>query len=565
MVWLARGWEDVVLTGLAELIDSGVIAHRYANIDGARVLIRGKHRGRPIVITSLGNWFGGGWKEAIAYEETTAYRKIGDDMGQLADLAGFSLMAEERIALQAIYAINGTCVALNCGNTAPTVGAQSVRLWRAWMGPRVTVSKPSKPRSRGKAANEIVQYVAPLPTRPDGSREAERHAAYALETRQFGEGLYDGKVYRYDLAAAYLLGLMTEPLPLRYERSLKRPTVDKLAESLLDHTGAALVRISSASNCYPARVHGRTALCHGDYWTWLAGSELVKALCSGDAAEIEVAHLWSAARMGKSSFDSCINIMDAAIQPEMNWLGIMFRLLYSSLVGRSAAWRKVWQPVATEHQFGRWSTWLAADRDTAEIVPHRSIAGRAEKLRDKADTSDSVPLLFAVITARVRFVMSRLIDIAGAGESLAIRCDELWTTRKGHDSMVKRANELGFTQKSVRPRSAFDRVWFSGKAVAVGERAGAKFIVGPGIPSDVAAGEDGRIGWPVVEDWNATNQPSGRRGVVVRSASASIDRIVSDNSFPFRQLPRGTKLSTIGLPAELLQPLRRVRTVDNER
>ncbi len=532
-IWLPSGWDHLVLTGLAALMDKGAITWRYCSLDTHRLLIRGMWRGKPIVITSLANWTGGTW----------------DSWRDKVPERGFELFRQSWL---------GCCWLsknLQLGRLPPSASSAGLLFWRSVLGPRVKI-RPESAVKRSKARKQKPQeYVAPIPQRPEQARHAERHCCYGLCLRQMRRGLVPGPIYCVDLTSAYLLFLATTPLPVLYDRQLHRPKPEELVDKLVGHTGCALVQIRSGDCPYPVRRGNRIAWATGEYWSWLAGAELAWALLHHQVQQVETAHLWLAANLPAGCLDKLLWTGQHLKDQGRTLAAAAWRSLYSQLVGRFAAWRREWKDCKAPHSFGRWAAWLGADPETGNIVSYRSIAGRIQKLTGKTDTSDSVPLLFAAVTAQGRYITTQLADHAGREEVIAIDADAVWVTQRGWQNLLKRVSEVGLAPDNLGCKEVYERAWMSGKRIALVEMNGEQYMRCPGIPADIAVGAKAEIAWPEGGGWGSEGEVNPHKGVRRHVRRYDAKRVRIEYGGPEIRLPFAEEIIDPVLSASLLQPL----------
>lgn len=563
-IWLARGWTDLVISGLAELIDSGVIKWRYASINGAKVLIRGSWRGRRITVTSLANWTGNRWDGWHDLERDLGVQRLMTAVIN-SDMPADSITGAEEVgALQSLAAIVNICTSLGLRRIPPTCSGAGIAAWRGWLGPTASVEKKGGRKKRGAKAAPREVYIGPLPNRPPRAREAERHTCYALTSRQLRKGFVDEPIYCADIRAAYLLGLLNTPLPIMFARTLYKPTAESLAESLIDHTGLALVGIKSPDWCYPCRVNGRVVPCRGTFWTWLCGIDLAGALCRQHVSQVWAAHIWMAAYVDPVRAGHIHSAMGLLDKHENIGLRQAWRSVYSSLIGRFAGWKKIWVDSRAASGFGNWASWAQADPDTGDIVPHRSIAGRAQLLRERVDAGDSVPLLFGVVTAQVRYYTQLLADLAGPENVFAIASDSLWLNAAGWQALLKRVSECGMAPDNLKVKDTYDRAWMTGRSVCVTERHGIRQLHLPGVHDGAFVDASGHVVMEHADDWSAIGTPKSSVGVGRRRVRYSVDKIIDQYAAPAAPLPLGETVNIPLLGGQLLRPLRGGRNIDGQ-
>lgn len=500
-LWTQRGYDDLIMTGLAELLDRGVVTYRYVNMSGDKLLLRGSWRGKDVVVASLSNWLGARIERRAP--DVGAERLSPRQHQALAGLAPLDppLGADERAAIGAWGNIAGVCEAFGPSTVVPTAAAGGLGMWRRWLGPTVELPAHTS-RRRGKAVKTPKKIcVAPLPGRSEACRAAESHITYGLVSRQLRRGRVDGPIHVVDLRCSYWQALGCAYLPIAYSKKLHRPTVEELAGHLDDSVALALVWVRSGIDPYPVRRKHRVHYATGNYWTWLCGLELDMAVESGHVWGVETAHIWSAAAPDvprRANMRQLATIMDS---PEAATWRPMWRTMYSALVGQFAGRRRTWVDVPPRPGVDRWGQWWRADHRSGVIVPCRSIAGRQQELRESSLTSAASPLVYGVVTAWVRRAMLSMAAAAGLGEVLALACDSLWLTDRGLASL-REAGELGLcAADGWRVKSTADRVYMDGGSRAIFERGDARVYKCPGVPDATVPGRGDAIELSAAVPW----------------------------------------------------------------
>lgn len=532
-VWLPSGWEHLQLTGLAELMDKGIITWRYANLDTARVLVKGAWRSRPITITSLSAWTGGAWD---------SWRSKTDSEG-------------EQLFFDCFKAVADLSHVLHLGRVAPSAASGALLCWRSVLGPRLEIEVRKKVTKKKVSHPVNGSFVAPIPSRPQKARNAERHCCYGLVHRQLRRGLVEGPIYCVDVSSAYLLFLMSTPLPVMFSKHLHRPKIQELAESMAGHTGCALVQLRSPAEPYPVRRGNRVRWSTGEYWTWLAGAELAQALLLGHVIQCECAYMWISWRYDQDSAIKWLSLGENLKRHLGPLPAAAWRSVYSQLVGRFASWRREWVDCQAEHNFGRWSSWLGADPDTGAIVQYRSVAGRCQRLTARTDTSDSVPLLFGCVTAQGRWMMHQLALHARISEVIAIEADSLWVTSRGWQNLQRKSSALGMPADNLPCKETLTRAWMTGESIAIVQKGGKRFVRCPGIPGDVAVGRQYTVDWPEGAGWADDGTPAQKRGVKRRVRSYKVSRIMAEFGGEPLTLPYSDELNDPMMGPELLAAL----------
>lgn len=564
IVWLARGWEDLVLSGIAALIDGGMVTFRYANMDGQKLLIRGLYRGKSVTITSMANWLGRHWRDwKSAVDDAQCQRLLTAFDGRVAD-GGAPLAGDERSFAAAWCAIAATSNITDCGSVEPTVASAARKIWRRWLGPRLEVSASGRGKCRRKPASECVEIVAPSPYRPEKAALAERHVCYGLQFRQYRIGFVDEPIYCLDMRGAYALALATALLPAYYWRSLHRPSLESLGEHLQASTGYALVRVRQEELCFPVRRRRRTFPAYGHYWTWLAGTELAGAITTKSIAEVQKAHLWRAITIRPEAAEALLRFGEGCEAARCPAVGSAWRSLYSALVGQFAGRRRVWKDVPYRPNFERWCQWRRVHCVTGVYETCRSIAGRHQVLAELGDTSASVPLFYACITAHVRWAMRILAAKSGMENVIAEVADSLWVNSAGYQALMRESSLEGFPPDALRCKDVYDRAWMSGAAECVVERHGERFLRAPGCPDGACLDTSGAYRSSAAMPWHHTGPIPEKRGIRRHRRSYSGRLLMERCGHPAQQLMPGERLDEPLLAAELLEPPIYDRRVDDE-
>ncbi len=562
-IWVQRGWTDLVLSGIVELMDAGVITWRYVSLSGRSCLIKGQWRGRKITITAIPNWTGTRWdswgdcsKDTYVARMMTAIpaETWGDNDASNGD---------EYQSVCQLAAIVSTCSILALPRVPPTAGAAGILLWRAWLGPRVEVSSQIKTTHGKSKTPKMTEYIAPIPARPLQAAMAERHACYALTTKQLRKGLVKGPIYCMDLRSAYLVGMSMTPLPLIYDTTLHRPTVTELVNKMPGHTGNALVRIQTEDWYYPCRLNKKVVQLRGRYWTWLAGAELVHALCQGHITECWHAHLWHASFMHDEERQLLDSIKTECERSGMPAICAGWRSIYSALVGRFAGWERVWADSPAHAGFGRWAQWLQADHTDGVVVPHRSIAGKVQRLSEKIDKRDSVPLLYACITSMVRWLIQSIVHTVGIDHVHSVAADSVWLDTQGWQSVQRHISKAGLAPDNIRVKAVYDKAWMTGSSIVVTERHGDRELHMPGVSNGATLDGNGQVVLEHTDDWDSDGEPRASKGIRRRKHRYTATKIVEKYGFPAQTLLMGETVSIPLLGQALLQPLHGDRTVED--
>ena len=563
-IWLARGWEDLVGSRLAELIDTGIMTWRFATIDGAKVLIRGAVRGAAVNITSLANWTGGAWD---AWRD---YVLLSDDVlcsiriGDVPRDSQRAITADEACVLRTV----GACLAgaryLRSGAMRLSAAQQARGWWRAWLGPRVTLPASAAEKKDKAGRKKDCVWVAPLPSRPDAARLAERQVASGMVHEQYASGHHPRPVHVWDMRAAYLGAITHCAIPTVYLRRRLQPSIHQLREDLESEVAVALVRIKDPITPYIIRSNGRAVRAIGHYWTWLTGAELTQALEVGHARECHVSWHWSSSVMDPVAAGEIFGHVTRDLRGTAPYLVPYLRTQYSALVGSFAGWSRQWVDSPHPAVTGRWGAWTGRDPKSGEITRYRAIAGRVQQRVDSGDAPGSCPILYGCALAWCRAAMDALRGRLPLGTVLAMSADSLWLTEDGDGCIRAILAEHGAVDPALKAADIYDQVWMDGRGRSAVSIGGKIYPMVAGIPTWAELGPDGKSRWMAHSPWTETQRPDARRGTKLHPAAYSLDRLIKDNSYPLIWDTPWKRMVGGRMREELLTPLARTVLEDQD-
>lgn len=553
-VWLCRGWEDFVLTGLAELTDRGLYRYQWLTLDGQRVIGRGALGKRRVDLTSLAAWTGGEW-DSWRDDCQSVYSRLysdgtGDQVIEALDVAS----PGERAALGQCLTVLEGCRDLLLGPTKLSIGAQARSWWCAWGGPRCGTQRPGAGARGGKAGPRKRCIVAPIPRRPKAAAAGESHCCQGLIREQYARGHVAGPVHVLDLQSAYLRALTCVNVPSLFERAIHQPTVPELRRALVGAAGCALVRLSDCTYPFAVRHHARPVRALGNYWCWLTEPDLTHALHLGAVAECRTAYKWRHLRNTRPAIEQLLGLAPELKAHGLTHLAALWRQLYASCVGGFAARSWEWIDVKGREAPHRWYTWTQEDEQTGETVYYRSVAGRVQRRVYRGETPYSLPLMYGTCTAYVRRAVDNIRERLPAGSVLALASDALWLTQHGwiafRDLQVREPKGLDRWRK----KDTFDDAWLDGKGGAVVRQGRYLFPLLPGIPAGVCLDAEGLATWPRAQEWDTATDVRPDRPLPRRRARWDGGKLVRENDCQLRPVDPFVRLRQGRFAERLLLP-----------
>jgi hypothetical protein len=548
-IWLAKGWQDLVLSGLAQLMDEGRMTWTWANLDGHKCIVQGRLDKKPTRITSLACFTGGqwdAWRHSVLQDKHVPSQPS-DPMYESVD---------EAVATRTLGTILYSSAALNTGPVKLSMGAQARGLWRSWLGPTCEIGVTAEDADTPNKVVASATYVVPVLNRPPAAAAAERHITYGLCREQYARGHVGGRVHVLDMQSAYLVSLLLTGIPAAYSHRIGPCGALDLSRAMAGNTGLALVLLDSPEIPYPVRWHGQIHRAVGRYWTWLAGAELDGALECGHVQECACAYIWSAISYDAEQRRQVRSIRSKLIKEEQPAALAFWRGLYSALVGGWAQWSRQWIDTdSAALPFGRWATWKHYDGGD-ELVRFRSIAGRIQKRVDQGQAEGGCPLLYGCVTASARMLLTSLAMSAPQNTVLAVTADALWLTEEGAAHVRRNMPKRKPSQPDYAIRDLYDDAWLDGAGRAVVAQDGKRFPLLTGVPTHAEIGPDGRSRWRVTAPWTDHGEPTPKRGVRLQSASFNAGKLLAECSYPLIWESPWLSLQDGQMREELLVPLR---------
>jgi hypothetical protein len=471
--WLPGGWEDMIVSGLTHLLDSGQMEYGYLSTSPDKTILRGRIKGRSIHVGSVGGWTGAGWD---GWREHTEAR-------------------ERELYVESWQAIAALSLALQLPKIAPSAISASRMVWRGILGPRTTVyTRVPKKKDEDKSQYGMA-VVLPLRRRAQWVRQLERHSCYGMVTQYAWQGYYPSKIYVVDIPQAYLSAYATAPMPVAYDRRVKHTTPLELEGWLQNRWGMALVHVHTEEYGYPLRRHGRVCLASGQYWTWLCGEELMAALRGGHVCEVQEALLYYSIRHPEQTMQAMLAIRQHLDQRLGKMAVAAWRSVYCQLVGSWAHWRREWKPVDRRSPVGNWGVWHAAEGVAGVIRHYRAVAGRVEKMYISDGSWYAYPPIYAAVLSQLRTLVGGVLLAAEGKGILGIENDSVWLTEDGFAHCQRTLAQYDVEPEKCRAKVVYDRAWILDRHRAVVEREGKRYLRRPGVPATLPLDEHGAVQW----------------------------------------------------------------------
>jgi hypothetical protein len=531
-VWLPGGWEDLIVSGLTQLLDSGRLEYKYLVCAPDKIVLRGRLEGRLIRVGSVGGWTGAGW----------------DGWRDHTDARARDLYVESWLGLATL------AIALSLPRVPPTAMSAARAVWRGILGPRVDVQIAPARRAAAAAADRFAPAVIPLRRRPQWVRQLERHACYGFVVQYAWRGYHPSRIYVVDLPQAYLSALTAATLPVAYDRRAKHLSPEALEARLQDRWGAALVHVRTEEFGYPLRRQQSVCLASGDYWTWLCGEELAVALRTGHVLEAEEVLLYYQLAYSEESVRAALSLRQRLRQNQGELAAAAWRSVYCHLVSSWAHWRREWKPVDRRSPVGPWGVWHAAEGNEGVVRHYRAVAGRVERLYVSDGSWYAYPPIYAAALSQLRILLAG-VQLAAEGTGIiGVENDSVWLNEEGYERYRQCLVQQGVEPEKCLAKVVYDRAWFVDRHSAVVEREGRRYLRRPGVPATLPVDERGAVQWRTHLGL-ADHTPAALAGTLRgRTRRVVLRTTIPNSEEPGQPLPLWEHLVHPVLDQELLEP-----------
>lgn len=243
-------------------------------------------------------------------------------------------------------------------------------------------------------------------------KKLERESYFGGQTECYTVGRLSEQLYLVDVRSLYPSVMRHNEFPVCLDRfgigsELNQiPAEDELAYMIAE------VRIKSDCQTYPIRRTGKLDYVLGDFWTSLAGPELVKASKLGHIADIGK---WSTYRMAPIFTEYVEFFWSKRREYEINERPLyasLCKMYLNSLYGKFGALTPNWKDRHDLDCDDRWSTWLQSSIASNETTKFRSIDDLVQEEIERTDNSNSFAAIASFVCSYGRVRMERLREIA---------------------------------------------------------------------------------------------------------------------------------------------------------
>lgn len=270
----------------------------------------------------------------------------------------------------------------------------------------------------GRVADEL-EYAAKINSK-------NKHAKIRLRC---------GPVYIVDVNSLYPAVMRLNTYPRKLVAYKPAGELADLAEWSKTLCLVARVRINTPDRSYPCMVEKHRWWAVGDFWTTLAGPELLDAYKAGLVRQIGAIAAYLPGRLFTSFVDALYPQKVAARHAGRHAEDHFIKMLLNSLPGKFSQQMGGWDWANMPGPGPMWGVFPRAVDGNADPKLYRLISGYVQVEQDKADGLDTLPAIAAYVNSYARLFMRAVRADLPAGSILYQDTDSLHLTQEGYEAL----------------------------------------------------------------------------------------------------------------------------------
>lgn len=198
---------------------------------------------------------------------------------------------------------------------------------------------------------------------------------------------------------------------------------------------AARVRLNTPEQAFPCMVDKERWWAVGDFWTSLAGPELLSAYNRGLVRQVGAIAAYLPGRLFTSFVDAIYPQKVAARKAGRLAEDRFMKMILNALPGKMGQRQGGWEWSDMPSPGPKWGTFCRAVDGTPDPKLYRLISGYVQQEQDQIDALDSLPVIEAYVNSYARLFMASIRADLPAGSIFYQDTDSLHLTQDGYDWM----------------------------------------------------------------------------------------------------------------------------------
>lgn len=262
-------------------------------------------------------------------------------------------------------------------------------------------------------------------------------AYYGGRAELWRHGTITADLYTLDVNSLFPAVMSTQSYPVRFFKREVGLSVRQLREATARYAVIARVRLNTNKYEYPVRHGGRVRYARGQFDTFLAGPELIRALFFDEVKAVGMATMYEQTGLFKSYVEHFFSERSRYIA-EGNLLAAslaktMLNALYGKFAQRVTSWENVgncYLPIDYGHYY--------VDRNPDKpLEQYRAIGGKAQRMVKGELCDNTSPAIAAYVTSYARMYMDHIRQLAGVENVYHQYIDSITVNKAGYVRLLK--------------------------------------------------------------------------------------------------------------------------------
>lgn len=271
----------------------------------------------------------------------------------------------------------------------------------------------------------------------DRSHDLERRGYYGGRVVCYDSEPRRGRFYHLDVNSLYPSVMESLQAPVALIKHHSALDLLELRRLRLQRWLVASVRVRTDTDTYPYRGSAGVLWAQGDFWTVLAGEELLRAIDRGHVVDCGAVSVFATYPIFKEWVSEWRQIKENADRSTARGRSdrAVAKAILNSLYGKFAQLGIRWENRLERAPLHDWGMWIGDKSDGSGFTRWRGVAGIAEELVSGKKPRHYAPAISAAITAAARCRMDDLMTVAGIENIYYTATDSLITNEVGYQRL----------------------------------------------------------------------------------------------------------------------------------
>ena len=294
------------------------------------------------------------------------------------------------------------------GNWNMTAAGLSLNSWRHRFAPKI----PSK--SGGEKINCLIHdHPEALKLERESYHGGEVHAFFrgyiSPVQNQFDTRPWKNEtLYHVDCRSLFPFSMLHSYVPHQLRKYYEKTTPAQLKTMSRQHGMIASVRLNTPTIPFVTKHNGQVVYACGEFWTVLAGDELIRALDENLVVDSGAATTYYMNRLFAKYVKYWWSIRKEAARCGNRMMDSIAKMAMNSLYGKFAQKSSLWKDIDTPPIHQWFGHHYVVNAVTAKVETYRFFCGYAQQLQEQGESRNSFPAISSFITSNAREYMRQI-------------------------------------------------------------------------------------------------------------------------------------------------------------